>query len=281
MVTIAGNGGIDEVAATQFERNFLMLVQQKQSRLEASGVVRYLPTDGKYNTLPRMGKMELVEVNERNPLKQYTDYSPDNRMLRKRRFTASVLLDEKDDVNELIADPTSYIMENLIAAKNRVADRVYAAAAIGPVMVGSPNGPQSYITASQDGVSTLDATSGINYGTYTAIMQTFINKDVPMEIDNRPVDEGYMRHAGRFDTILFAGSESGGITVANPILPEGTTTRHCLVLAPQAIAASAELASLRVEKSNRHVNSKELTIDYWINAMRTEGARVIDVETTI
>ena len=309
MVTIAGNGGIDEVAATQFERNFLMLVQQKQSRLEASGVVRYLPTDGKYNTLPRMGKMELVEVNERNPLKQYTDYSPDNRMLRKRRFTASVLLDEKDDVNELIADPTSYIMENLIAAKNRVADRVYAAAAIGPVMVGSPNGPQSYITAYQDGVSTLDATSGINYGTYTAIMQTFINKDVPMEmalaakflitgkentalmnedkfinnryIDNRPVDEGYMRHAGRFDTILFAGSESGGITVANPILPEGTTTRHCLVLAPQAIAASAELASLRVEKSNRHVNSKELTIDYWINAMRTEGARVIDVETTI
>ena len=95
MVEIAGDGGIDQVAATNFERNFLVLAQQKQSRLEASGVVRFLPTDGKYNTLPRMGKLELTEVNQRNPLKQYADYSVDNRMLRKRRFTATVLLDEK------------------------------------------------------------------------------------------------------------------------------------------------------------------------------------------
>lgn len=78
-----------------------------------------------------------------------------------------------------------------------------------------------------------------------------------------------------------AGSETGGITVTNPILPEENNIRHCLALAPDAIAASAELASLRVERSNRHVNSKELTIDYWINAMRTEGARVIDIKTTM
>lgn len=309
MVEIAGNGGLDQAAVTQFERNFMQLVQQKQSRLEASGVVKFLPTDGKWNTLPRMGKIELVEANGRNPLKQYTDYSVDNRMLRKRRFTASILLDEKDDVNELIADPTSYIMDNLIAAKNRVADRVYAAAAVGPVLVGSPNGPQSYITAAQDGVSTIDASSGVNYSTYTSIIQTFINKDVPMDmilnakllftgkentalmsedkfinnlyVGGKPVDEGYQKKLGKMDVILFAGSVSGGISVANPILPEGATYRNCLALAPQAIAASAELASLRIEKSNRHVNSKELTIDYWINAMRTEGARVIDVKTTI
>lgn len=309
MVEIAGNGGLDQAAVTQFERNFMQLVQQKQSRLEASGVVKFLPTDGKWNTLPRMGKIELVEANTRNPLKQYTDYSVDNRMLRKRRFTASILLDEKDDVNELIADPTSYIMDNLIAAKNRVADRVYAAAAVGPVLVGSPNGPQSYITAAQDGVSTIDASSGVNYSTYTSIIQTFINKDVPMDmilnakllftgkentalmsedkfinnlyVGGKPVDEGYQKALGKMDVILFAGSVAGGISVANPILPEGATYRNCLALAPQAIAASAELASLRIEKSNRHVNSKELTIDYWINAMRTEGARVIDIKTTI
>lgn len=308
MVEIAGNGGIDQAAATQFERNFMTLVQQRQSLLEASGVVRFLPTDGKWNTLPRIGKLELVEVDGRNPLKQYTDYSVDNRMLRKRRFTASVLLDEKDDVNELIADPTSYIMDSLLAAKNRVADIVYAHAAIGPVLVGSPNGPQTYLSAANDGVAKIDATSGVNYGTYTSIMQTFINKEVPMEmigrsrllltgkentalmnedkfINNnyvgaRPVETGTVNKVGQFGVILFAGSEDGGITVPNPVLPEDASTRHCLALAPDAIAASAELASLRVERSNRHVNSKELTIDYWINAMRTEGARVIDIETT-
>lgn len=309
MVEIAGDGGIDQVAATNFERNFLVLAQQKQSRLEASGVVRFLPTDGKYNTLPRMGKLELTEVNQRNPLKQYADYSVDNRMLRKRRFTATVLLDEKQDVNELLTDPSSFIMDNLLAAKNRVADIVYARAAIGPVMVGSPNGPQSWLSAANDGVQTIVATSGMNYATYTSIIQSFVNSDIPYDmiekakllitgkentalmnedkfINNlyttaRPVDTSKVKSIGEFDVILFAGSVNGVNTVANPILVEEQGTRHCLALAPDAIAASARLASLRIEKSNRHVNSKELTIDYWIDAMRTEGARVKDITTTI
>lgn len=309
MVEIAGNGGIDQAALTQFERNFMTLAQQKQSKLEASGVVRYLPTDGKYNTLPRIGKLELVEVNGRNPLKQYTDYSVDNRMLRKRRFTTSVLLDNKNDVNELIADPTSYIMEALIAAKNRSIDRVITSSAIGPVLVGSPNGPQEYLSAEDDGVSTVDAISGVNYNTYTAITEMFINKEIPMDmiervkllitgkentalmnedkfinnryISARSVEKGVVNPAGVYDVILFAGSFNGGITVENPILPEENTTRHCLALAPESVAVSMELASLRVEQSSQHVNSKELTIDFWINGMRTEGARVIDVKTTI
>lgn len=309
MVEIAGNGGIDQAALTQFERNFMTLAQQKQSKLEASGVVRYLPTDGKYNTLPRIGKLELIEVKERNPLKQYTDYSVDNRMLRKRRFTTSVLLDNKNDVNELISDPTSYIMEALLAAKNRSIDRVITSSAIGPVLVGSPNGPQEYLTAEDDGVAVVDATSGVNYGTYTSITETFINKEIPMDmiervkllftgkentalmnedkfinnryISARPVEKGTVNQAGVYDVILFAGSVNGGISVENPILPEETTIRHCLALAPESVAVSMELASLRVEQSAKHVNSKELTIDFWINGMRTEGARVIDVKTTI
>lgn len=309
MVSYAGDGGIDNAALIQFERTFLQLAQQERSMLESSGVVKFLPSDGKWNTLPRMGKFELTEVEGRNPRKQYTDYSLDNRMLRKRRFTATVLLDEKDDINELITDPSSYVMRNLLAAKNRVADRVYAAAAVGPVLVGAPDGARSSVSAASDGVVTIDATSGVNYGTYEAVIQKFINKDLPMDlilkakllitgkentalmsedkfinsryIENRPVNDGYMKHAGALETILFAGSETGGITVNNPILPEASTTRYCMALAPDAIAASVEIGSLRFEKSAEHVNSKELTIDYWINAMRTEGSRVIKIETTM
>ena len=308
MVEIAGSGGIDQAALTQFERNFLMLAQQKQSKLEASGVVKYLASDGKYNTLPRMGKIELTKVEGRNPLKQYTDYSVDNRMLRKNRFTATVLLDEKHDINELIADPTSYIMGDLISAKNRVIDRVICASAIGPVLVGSPNGPQSLLSAESDGVQVVDATSGMNYSTYTSIIQTFVNADIQMDMINSakllitgkentalmneeqftnqlympgyPVEKGFAR-PGVFDVLLFAGSVSGGNTVTNPILPEESTVRHCMALAPDSVAVSMELARLAVEQSATHVNSKELTIDFWINGMRTEGARVIDVQTTI
>lgn len=255
-----------------------------------------------------MGKIELVKVDGRNPLKQYTDYSVDNRMLRKNRFTASVLLDEKHDVNELITDPTSYIMTNLLAAKNRVIDRVICASAIGPVLVGSPNGPQEFISAADDGVQTVDATSGVNYETYTSIIQTFVNSEITMDmiyqakllitgkentalmnedkfINTRympgyAVEKGFAK-PGALDFILFAGSVTGGNTVTNPILPEEATTRHCLALAPDSVAVSMELARLAVEQSATHVNSKELTIDFWINGMRTEGARVIDIKTTI
>lgn len=308
MVELAGNGGIDQAALTQFERNFMMLAQQKQSKLEASGVVKYLATDGKYNTLPRMGKLELVKVDGRNPKKQYTDYSVDNRMLRKNRFTATVLLDEKHDINELITDPTSYIMTSLLAAKNRVIDCVICSSAIGPVLVGSPNGPQSLLSAADDGVQVVDATSGMNYSTYTSIIQTFVNSEITMDMiygskllitgkentdlmneeqftnqlymPGYAVEKGFAK-PGAIDFILFAGSVSGGNTVVNPILPEESTIRHCMALAPDSVAVSMELARLAVEQSATHVNSKELTIDFWINGMRTEGARVIDVKTTI
>lgn len=308
MVVLAGSGGIDQIALTNFEKNFLTLAQQKQSKLEASGVVKYLPSDGKYNTLPRFGKIELQSAEGRNPEKKYSDYSVDNRMLRKNRFTTTVLLDNLIDINEVIADPTSYVMESLIAAKNRVTDRVIAASAIGNVLTGSANGPQTEVSAADDGVVTLDAKSGFNYNTYTSIVEHYINHDIAMDMIDRvkllvtgaentdlmnedkfirndymggmPVAKGIAK-AGLFETILFAGSVTGGVTVANPILPEAETVRHCLALAPESVALSMELGSLRVEQSAKHVNSKELTIDFWINGMRTEGARVIDITTTI
>ena len=42
-----------------------------------------------------------------------------------------------------------------------------------------------------------------------------------------------------------------------------------------------EIGDMSVEKSNEKVNSMDITIDLWINAMRTEGVRVIIITTTI
>lgn len=309
MVVLAGSGGIDQVALTNFEKTFLMLAQQQQSKLESSGVVKYLPSDGKYNTLPRMGKIELSSVTGRNPEKKYSDYSVDNRLLRKNRFTTTILLDNLVDINELITDPTSYVMQNLLAAKNRVTDRVIAASAIGTVLTGSPNAAPVETSAADDGVITIDAKSGFNYNTFKEITETYINNEIPMDmidrvkllitgaensalmsedkfinsryITARPVEAGVVKNTGPFDVIMFAGSVTGGITVANPILPEADGVRHCLALAPESVALAVELGDLRVEQSAKHVNSKELTIDFWINGMRTEGARVLDITTTI
>ena len=164
------NPSIDQGALQQFRDNFLELAQQTKSALGSSKAVMHLPSKGKTNNLGRIGKVELTEVEGRNPNKSYGDYSIDNRMLTKRRFTKTITIDKKNDINELIRDPQSDILKQIVNAKERVIDRVIASAAAGPVLVGAPDVAPSSISAATDGVITLSAVSGLTY----AIIQQVI-----------------------------------------------------------------------------------------------------------
>jgi hypothetical protein len=106
----------------------------------------------------------------------------------------------------------------------------------------------------------------------------FISSDY---INGRPVAEGVMNNAGTYNVVFFAGSVNGGVQVTNPILPEASTTRKCVVLAPESICMSMQVALQDVAKSATKINSWDITIDLWLNAMRSEGVRVQIVTTTI
>lgn len=300
---------IDQGALSIFRDNFLELAQQTKSLLGGSNVVVYLPSKGKTNNLGRIGRIELVEVDARNPNKSYSDYALDNRQLTKRRFTKTITIDKKYDINELIKDPTSDILKQLNNAKERVIDRVIAAAAVGPVNIGAPDAAPTAVSASDDGVTTVSGTSGLTYAVVQQITQKFINNDLQysmfrgshlcitgkensdlmqetqfinnLYVSSRPVESGKQTEAGLYAVDLFAGSENGGISVPSPILPETSTTRKCLALAPESIAMAMEIGDLSVDKNPNKVNSWDLTIDLWINAMRIEGARVIIITTTL
>jgi len=303
------NPSIDQAALQNFQDSFHELAQQNKSQLASSGAVVYMSSKGKTNNFARIGRIELSEVNTRNPDKQFGDYSVDNRQFTKRRFTKTIQIDAKYDINELIKDPTSDILKQLGNAKERVIDRIIVAAAVGSVLVGGPDTAPSTISASTDGVITVDASAGLVYEKITEITENFINNDLPYSmfkgttlcitgtentdlmaevefinndyINGKPVEDGVMMKAGTYQVVLFAGSKTGGIQVINPILPEGVTLRSCVALAPESIAMSMELAKLDVEKSATKVNSWDITIDFWINAMRTEGVRVQIISTTI
>lgn len=301
---------IDQGAKLMFVDNFHEMAQQTKSALAGAGVIKFLPSQGKTNNYGRIGRLELAEVNTRNPDKQYGDYSLDNRQLTKRRFTRTVTVDAKDDINELLKDPTSDILKQMNNAKERVIDRIAVAAAVGNVLVGAPDAAPTSITAAQDGVLTVDATStGLTYEKVQEITQNFINNELDYTIykgsiigvsgkentdlmaeqefissdyiNGRPVEDGVAMNAGTYGVKQFAGSVNGGVQVANPILPEGQTNRSCVVLAPASILMAMELADLSVVPSNSKVNSFDITIDFWINAMRSEGALVQIVTTTI
>jgi len=299
---------IDQGQRQLFQDNFISLCQQKQSKLEKAGVLVYLPSQGKTNNLGRMGKIELVEVATRNPDKQYGDYDLDNRQLTKRRFTKTITLDKLYDINELIADPSGSIVEQLSNAVERLKDRIIASAAGGTVLVGAPDTAPSEISAATDGVVTVSATGGISSTSIDSVVQTFINNDVPEDlyeggviavtgkehaqlmaddnfisnlyVDDKPENTGSLKMVQGFRVTKFAGTDSN-ITVSNPVLTEASTVRTCLVLCKESVAISLELGDLDISKNPSKVNSTDITIDYWINAMRIEGERVIKVSTTI
>lgn len=300
---------IEQGALLQFQDNFQELAQQTDSYLMNSGAIFFLPSGGKTNNMARIGRTELVLVEGRNPDKQYSDYAIDNRLFSKKRYTRTFTIDAKDDINELLKDPTSDLLRQLDHAKNRVVDRVAIAAALGPVLVGGPDTAPSSISAATDGVVTVDATGGLTYAKWQEIIQKFINNDLSYPefsgstfagtgkentalmsedkfinnfyIDSKPVDKGVQTKAGAFQIALFAGSENGGITVPAPVLPEVSTVRKCAVLTPKSIAMAMEVALTEVARNPNKVNSFDITMDLWIEAMRTEGARVIQVNTTI
>lgn len=302
---------IDQGAKLMFQDNFLALAQETKSQLGSSKAVKYLASKGKTNNLARIGRIELEEVSTRNPDKSYGDYSLDNRQLTKRRFTKTITIDAKYDINELLKDPTSDILTQLVNAKERVIDRVAAAAAQGAVLVGAPDAAPTSISAATDGVLTVAGTAGISAAILNGVTQKFINNSLPYDLirgsvlcitgkentalmaddkfinslymDAKPIADGKISRAGLYDVALFAGSDSG-LTVTSPVLDETVssgTVRNCLVLAPESIAIAMEIGDISVEKNPNKVNSMDITIDLWINAMRTEGARVIILTTTI
>lgn len=300
---------IDQGAKLNFQESFHELAQQTQSKLVATGAIKFLDPKGKTNNMARIGRLELTEVDTRNPDKSYGDYALDNRQFTKRRFTKTIQIDSLYDINELLKDPTSDILKQLNNAKERVIDRIAVSAAVGSVLVGAPDAAPSSVTAANDGVLTVDGSAGFVYAIVQKITENFINNDVQYSqfsgsticvtgsentdlmsedkfinndfITSRPVEKGIMEMTGTYRVQLFAGSVNGGITVTNPILPEGVTLRQCVVLAPMSIAMAMELGDIGVEKSGSKVNSYDITIDFWINAMRTEGVLVQIVNTTI
>lgn len=309
MSSFTSSPSIDQAALLNFNDSFHELAQQTKSKLVASNAILYLPSKGKTNNFGRIGRVELAEVNSRNPDKQFGDYSLDNRQFTKRRFTRTVTVDAKNDINELIKDPTNDILKQFNNAKERVIDRIGIAQAVGAVLTGPPDGTMTSVSAATDGVITIDGTAGFTYDTVQNITENFINNELDYSdfqgstlcvsgsehtdlmgevefinnqyVDAKPVGEGVLKQAGMYRVEMFAGSKTGGIQVPTPVLPETTTVRTCVALAPQSIAMSMELALLDVQRSATKVNSWDITIDFWINAMRIEGVRVQIISTTI
>lgn len=304
------NPSIEQGLRQTFENNFYELAQQTGSRLANSPAVRYITADGNKHNISRVDKEELITANTRNPQKSFVDLGIDNRELVVKRYTRSFIVDKKD-AREMVADPNSAIYKQLMHACNRTQDRVIIAAASADVLVGTSDAAKTTLTAAQDGVITIDATTGgLTYAVVTEVMENYINAEVVFNLDTpnltlcvsgsehsdlmaeekfinndyistRPLDGGTVKRANGMTVITFAGSK-GGTTVTNPVLEENIGVRTNVVLAPESIALAMRLKEFDFqEKEATYVNSSSVTVIFELEAIRYEGAKVQLISTTI
>lgn len=301
------NPAIDNAKLQAFEANFMLLDQQKTSKLMSTPSISYMPVKG-VSYINRLGGTELIEVTgERNPDKRIESMSNDVRRSVTKRFTKTFIVDNMDAAINLITDPTSDLFSILGFAKERAGDRTIVEAARGSVIIGAPDTSGTSKTAAEDGVITVAGTTNFDYANVVSIIErNFANNEVEdggltlalsaqeeyklkqdtkflsNEYNNiKPVAGQAMNSVGSLNVVRFGGSVQGVKEYANPVLPEIGGVRYCLAMAPEAIKFGMELGALSVDKSALKVNSWEVTIDVYFKAVRTQGSRVQIITATV
>ncbi len=305
----AMNSGFSQSQLLLFEKNYIRTLNQTESLLLHTPAIRHKDIKGISNQSTIDGT-ELTEVTDQgsNPDKSYEELSTKNRRSVQRRFTKTYLLDKYDKVINLISDPTSELFANLKEAMNRKVDRCICDAATAPVYIGGPNDTPEIISADEDGVMSLDGTTGFSYEKVISPAITMFTNNyvscrsgVTLAISaseeealrndekymnalyskSNTVDKGSITNASGFQVVTFAGTKNGGSEIKLPILDETDGVRTNLILAPDAIAFAVEIGCLDVCKSATKVNSYEITIDVWIKAFRNMGKKVIKVTSNL
>lgn len=304
----AMGAGFAQADLQQFEKNYIRVAQQTESKLLHTPAVQHMDIKGISN-LATIDSIELEEITDQgsNPDKVYAEMAAKNRKSIQRRFSRTYLFDDYDKCVNLIKDPTSDLYLNLQEAFKRAADRCIADAAIAPVYIGKSTEIGTLTTAEDDGVITIDGKTSFSYETVispaiTAFTNNYIDPDgITLAIsaveeqslrdddkymnslysNANTVDKGKIENASGFHVVKFSGTQNGISEIDAPILPENEGVRTNLFLAPNAIAFAIEVGRLDCVKSATKVNSWEVTIDVWAKAVRRQGCRVIKALSTM
>lgn len=297
---------IEQSYIQDFMNQYHHLSQMKTAPLVGLPAIKYVPMKGTTN-MSRLGRQKLKEVTgERNPDKQYSEMTNDNRRSVTRAFTSTIIVDGLDKVYNLIKDPTSDLMELLVNAEKRTSSQVIIDAAIADVTVGAPDTAGTTYTAAQDGVLTINATAGMSYAKITESRLRFGNNEAltgartlltsyteenDLLNDEKfinsdytaydAVDSGSRDNFSGLQLVTFAGTSTGFDVPSDLYLPESGGVRTNLVLAADSILYGTEIVRLDVERNPNKVNSYDITVEVVYKALRTEGVKIQKMTSTI
>lgn len=131
----------------QFDDNFLILSQQKESRLEACVDVDR-DINGASKSVERIGSGEVYDLDTRHADTRYVDTPHSKRWLDLGDSAYADLVDEMDKIRA-IADPTSPYVMTAVMAHNRKKDDVIIAALTGTARASTASGGSIVLPAGQ------------------------------------------------------------------------------------------------------------------------------------
>lgn len=290
---------IDTSLAIQFADQVHVNGQQMKTRTRDKVTVTPLTTQDK--TVETLDSLEAIEITSRHQKTQGQDIVHGRRRLRMREFRCTIYLDNKDEVGVLIDPERNYSMA-VARAMYRQFDRLVVEAALASVFTGRDMTTE--VTAANDGVQTVTATSGLTYEKLLEVVENFMDYEIGTEVEEDmclmiageehtdlmqeteltsgdftrqfAIEKGKIVNAAGLDLLHFGGK------VSNPILEvDGSNIRSCIALASEGVEVGlAKDAEVYVDIRPDLNRAKQVQAVLMMGAVRKEGARVQKVTTT-
>jgi hypothetical protein len=289
---------ITEGQVIQFSDGVHQKAQQTKARL--SGIFQVKQLKGKSYAYDGVGSVEAQELNGRFNTVNFSDLQITRRKIGRRRFSLTLPIDE-DDISKVLLNPEQEYQKACAMAMSRVHDRIGIEASLASVVTGEDF--DTTVTFTNDGGSTIDATSGLTYEKLLEMGRTFIDNDVGNDMVEDIIFciSGDEHEALLKETELISGDytrsfnvEKGSIQEAvgmrlikfaagatNPVLSVTGGTRDCVAMSSRALCyAMPKQFEIKVQERSDLVQTNQVQVNWTLGAVRTEGVLVQKVQTT-
>ncbi len=293
---------VSEHAIIEFSSNMHVRAQQGKARLRPYVEIRRM--DAKSIAYDGIGTVEAREITGRFADVEFDDIEHFRRQITRKRFGVVLPIDDMD-VEERLTNPESNYVDACVRAMERQFDRVVTAAMFADVKTGENF--ENTVTATNDGVLTVDATGGLTYEKLLEIHENFIDNEVGNDMDvdivmgitgtehtdlmsemeltsgdysrEYVVDKGRITQAVGITLLRFAAN--GATSVAKPILPVATGVRTSFAMTKGAICVGLSRDwTVKIQDRNDKHDTKQVVITGVLGAVRTEGKLIQKVTTT-
>ena len=292
---------VDKALITQFSDMVHNEAQQLKARLRP--YVQIKKMEGDHFAYDGLGSVESQELFGRVNKTEFGDIEHNRRKIAKRRFSITLPIDG-DDVEGMLLDPQGEYAKAVVASMERRFDRVVMDAAFSDVLTGRDF--DTSVTFANDGGLTVDATAGLTYEKLLEINQNFTNNEVGNEIPESfflsisgkeqtalmgeaeltsgdytrqfGIEKGQLQNAAGLDLIKY------GASVSNPVIPlsSGGTERYLVAASRRAMCVGiAKEIELKIQPRPDYVDVMQVQAIFTLGAVRTEGALIQKVRTTV